>query len=63
MLKGTPTVVRESADHADHEPSPSHGLRPPIGSVVCVFPEDSSVFLVDANYVLDDERTPVMGNE
>ena len=63
IVIGTPTVICESAHHADYEPSPSHGLRPPIGSIVCVFPEDSSVFLVDANDVLDNKWTSIMGNK
>jgi len=47
------TVVSQRAHHADDETPGTSGPRAPASSIVVVLPEDSSVFFVDADHVLD----------
>ena len=54
------TVVREGTNLLHHEPATPDSLRTSTGAVVGVLPEDTSVFLVDADNVLDGHRASVV---
>ena len=47
------TVVSQRAHHADNEAPGTSGLRASASSIVTMLPEDSGVFFVDADHVLD----------
>ena len=47
------TVVSQRAHHADNETPGTSGPRASASSIVVVLPEDSCVFFVDADHVLN----------
>ena len=52
----TITVVSQRAHHADDETPGASGLRASASSIVMVLPENSGVFFVDTNHILDYNR-------
>jgi len=53
-------VICERADHADDEATATDSLSAASRAIVSVFPEDTRVFLVDADNVLDRKGTAIL---
>ena len=54
------TVVRESADHLDHQAASTDGVTTTTDAEVSVLPQKAGILLVDADDVLDDYGGPIM---
>lgn len=62
MLTGERTVVGQCTDHTDDESSSSHSLASSARTIVIVGPEDSSIFFVNADHIVDYECTSIVGD-
>jgi hypothetical protein len=56
------TVVCQSADHAHDKAATTDSLGTTSRSVICVLPEDTRVFFMNADNVLDDNGVTIMRN-
>jgi hypothetical protein len=56
------TVICKRANHANYKSPTAYSLAAATWTVVSMFPEDTSVFLVDADHVLDNDCASVMSD-
>ena len=62
MTKNRRTVISQGANHANDKPSTTDGLPTPTWTVISVLPENTSILFVDANHILNYNRTSVVRN-
>jgi len=54
------TVICDSADHADDKTPAANCLMTAAGTIVSMFPENTSIFLVNTDRILDHKGSPRM---